>query len=86
MSRNGGFGFCAAALIALAALAPAAAADDVKIDSETFGGLEARCIGPAAMGGRIAALDALEANGRLVIYVGSAGGGVWKSAKKQERG
>ena len=61
-------------------IASVAAADDtIKIDSETFGGLEARNIGPAAMSGRIAALDAVEVEGRLRIYVGSAGGGVWKS-------
>ena len=57
---------------------PPAAAQGVKIDAETFGGLEARAIGPAVMSGRIAALDAVEGD-RLTIYVGSAGGGVWKS-------
>jgi photosystem II stability/assembly factor-like uncharacterized protein len=65
-------------LLAVAALAAPARADDVKIDSDTFGGLEARSIGPAAMGGRIAALDAVEGD-RLTIWVGAAGGGVWKS-------
>jgi photosystem II stability/assembly factor-like uncharacterized protein len=50
----------------------------VKVDSATFGGLEARAIGPAVMGGRIAALDAVM-DDRLTIYVGAAGGGVWKS-------
>jgi photosystem II stability/assembly factor-like uncharacterized protein len=61
------------------ALATAAAAQDVKLDSETFGGLQARSIGPAAMSGRVAAMDAAEVEGRLHIYVGSAGGGVWRS-------
>lgn len=59
-------------------LGPHAAAQ-LKIDSETFGGLEARAIGPAVMSGRIAALDASAGN-RLTIYVGSAGGGIWKSS------
>ena len=68
----------AALLIAPAAVPAAATAQDVKIDSETFGGLRARSIGPAAMSGRIAALDAVEEQ-RLTIYAGSAGGGVWKS-------
>jgi photosystem II stability/assembly factor-like uncharacterized protein len=54
------------------------AADDVKVDSDTFGGLEARSIGPAAMSGRIAALDAVPGD-RLTIYAGAASGGVWKS-------
>jgi len=51
----------------------------VKIDSETFSGLDARPIGPAVMGGRVAALDIINDNGRLTVYVGSASGGVWKS-------
>jgi len=51
---------------------------EVKVDSGTFGGLEARAIGPAVMGGRISALDAF-AGDRLTVYAGAAGGGVWKS-------
>lgn len=57
---------------------PALAAEEVKIDSAAFGGLRARSIGPAVMGGRIAALDAT-ADSPATIYVGSAGGGIWKS-------
>ncbi|MFQ5824130.1 MAG: glycosyl hydrolase [bacterium] len=52
--------------------------DKIKIDSNTFGAIEARAIGPAVMGGRIAALDAVNSNPRI-IYVGAASGGVWKS-------
>jgi photosystem II stability/assembly factor-like uncharacterized protein len=59
--------------------APAAAkAEAVEIDSYSFGGLAARAIGPAATGGRIAAIDAV-AEEPLTVYVGSAGGGVWRS-------
>ena len=50
----------------------------VKIDSGTFGAIEARAIGPAAMSGRIAAIDAVN-NDPRIIYVGAASGGVWKS-------
>jgi photosystem II stability/assembly factor-like uncharacterized protein len=50
----------------------------VELDSYSFGGLEARAIGPAATGGRIAAIDAV-ADEPLTVYVGSAGGGVWRS-------
>ncbi|MEW6364470.1 MAG: glycosyl hydrolase [Acidobacteriota bacterium] len=50
----------------------------VKIDSNTFGAIEARDIGPATMGGRIMAIDAVNGDPRI-IYVGSASGGVWKS-------
>jgi photosystem II stability/assembly factor-like uncharacterized protein len=66
----------AAGLVALAASAPAAA--QVEIDSYTFGGLEARALGPAVMSGRISAIDAV-ADDPLTIYIGSASGGVWKS-------
>ncbi len=62
-----------------AAFAPAAAsAKEVKVDSYTFGGLQARAIGPAVMSGRIAALDATSGDAPT-IYVGTASGGVWKS-------
>ncbi len=50
----------------------------VQIESATFGGLEARAIGPAVMSGRIAALDAVPED-PITVYVGSASGGVWKS-------
>jgi len=71
-----------AALGALAALLLAlpgvSLGQDTKIDSETFGGLQPRNIGAAAMSGRIAAIDAVQGD-RLTLYVGAAGGGVWKS-------
>ena len=66
------------AMAGLAAGAATARAADVEIDSNTFGGLEARSIGPANMGGRIAAIDAVGQD-PLTIYVGAASGGVWKS-------
>jgi len=50
-----------------------------KIDSNTFGGLRARDIGPAKMSGRIAAIDAIPTD-PITLYVGAASGGVWKSA------
>src|SRR4029077_20359595 len=67
-------------LTAAAFLIGAAAAwsADVEIDSSTFGGIEARSIGPANMGGRIAAIDAVGQD-PLTIYVGAARGGVGKS-------
>ena len=48
------------------------------VNSNTFGEIKARHIGPATMSGRIAALDALASDPNL-IYVGTAGGGIWKS-------
>ncbi len=50
------------------------------IDAGTLSGLGVRNIGSAAMSGRIASLDAITMpNGKLMIYIGAASGGVWKS-------
>lgn len=43
-----------------------------------FGSLRARQIGPAATSGRISSIDAVHRSPEI-IYVGTAGGGVWKS-------
>jgi photosystem II stability/assembly factor-like uncharacterized protein len=51
----------------------------VRYDSGTISGLSARNIGSATMGGRIAAIDAVDENGKITVFVGSASGGVWKS-------
>jgi photosystem II stability/assembly factor-like uncharacterized protein len=61
------------------ALTLAVFAQDVMLDSDTLSGLPIRAIGPAAMGGRIADIAAVQEGQRLTIYVGSASGGVWKS-------
>lgn len=66
------------ALSGVLALCFSASGADVKIDTDTFGGLKARAIGPAVMSGRIAAVAAVRGD-RLTIYAGAAGGGVWKS-------
>ncbi len=65
-------------LIAAALVLPAAGRAQVEIDSNTFGGLEARALGPAVMSGRVSSLD-VAAGETLTVYVGTAGGGVWKS-------
>jgi hypothetical protein len=49
-----------------------------KLDEGTLSGLTARSIGPARMSGRIADLDVVN-NDPNIIYVGAAGGGIWKS-------
>ena len=59
-------------------VATGASRAEIQIDSNTFGGLRARSIGPAVMSGRIAGLDVVVGE-PLIIYVASAGGGVWKS-------
>ena len=58
--------------------ATAFAQNSIKLDSNSFGAIEARHIGPAVTSGRIAAVDGVNSDPRI-IYVGSAGGGVWKS-------
>ncbi len=50
-----------------------------KFDAATVSGLPARNIGSATMSGRVAAVDAIEQDGRITVYVGAASGGVWKS-------
>ncbi len=52
---------------------------EVKFDAATVSGLPARNIGSATMSGRIAAIDAVNQDGRLTLFVGAASGGVWKS-------
>ena len=70
-------GFVVAVLLFAALQAEAQA--PYRFDSATISGLPARNIGSATMSGRIAALDAVEENGRITVFVGAASGGVWKS-------
>lgn len=64
----------------LVALSGAAliAQNKTKITSGMLGMMEARHIGPAVMGGRITAIDAVAKDPR-VLFVATAGGGIWKS-------
>jgi photosystem II stability/assembly factor-like uncharacterized protein len=66
------------ATVALLLAAAPLAAQDVRITSDSFGGLTARAIGPATMSGRVTSIDAVTVE-PLTIYVGSASGGIWKS-------
>ncbi|HUD67569.1 MAG TPA: hypothetical protein VMQ17_23500 [Candidatus Sulfotelmatobacter sp.] len=65
------------ALLGCAVLA--SAQSGYKFDAATVSGLPARNIGSAAMSGRVAAVDAVEQDGRTTVFVGAASGGVWKS-------
>jgi len=49
-----------------------------KVDMDIFKEMEARAIGPAAMSGRITAIDVVESNPEI-IFAGAASGGVWKT-------
>ncbi len=57
----------------------ASAQEIVLKGKELFGNLKARQIGPALMSGRITDIESHPTNDRIV-YVGAAGGGVWKSS------
>lgn len=48
------------------------------INSGTFDVMQARWLGPGTMSGRITAIDGNAKDGKT-IYVGTAGGGVWKT-------
>ena len=50
-----------------------------QLTSDTLSGLWARPIGPTVMGGRIADITAIAEGQRLTVYVGAAGGGLWRS-------
>lgn len=52
--------------------------NDIKLDSNIFGEIKARAIGPAVMSGRISAIDVVNSD-KNIMYIGTAGGGVWKS-------
>src|SRR5271154_6269733 len=65
--------------VSLWAPLPAAAQAPYRFDAATVSGLPARNIGSATMSGRIAALDAVEEDGRITVFVGAASGGIWKS-------
>jgi photosystem II stability/assembly factor-like uncharacterized protein len=49
-----------------------------QVTEATFGDIEGRQIGPARMSGRISCIDAENKNPNI-LWVGAAGGGVWKS-------
>lgn len=66
-------------LLLSAVLAGLFAQAQTKITSATFGMMEARWLGPGTMSGRISAIDGVANDGKT-IYIGTAGGGVWKSS------
>jgi len=67
-------------LVAIALVSPALsfAANDWKLDSDTFEGLRARHLGPGVMSGRITCIDGVPGE-RVTLWAGTAGGGVWRS-------
>ena len=70
-----------ACFLALGCLLPtgASAQQAIRFDAATISGLPIRNIGSATMSGRIAAVDGIQKDGRITVFVGAASGGVWKS-------
>jgi photosystem II stability/assembly factor-like uncharacterized protein len=67
----------AAGFLMLAGSAMCQTVSDLK-GGDLFGGLRARHIGPALTSGRVSDIQGHPTNNK-VIYIGTAGGGVWKS-------
>src|SRR5579872_1832311 len=51
----------------------------VTVNAPMFGMMEARQLGPGTMSGRITAIDGVNSDEGKTIYIGTGGGGVWKS-------
>jgi photosystem II stability/assembly factor-like uncharacterized protein len=64
---------------ALCLAQPSYAQDAIIKGKELFGDMRARHIGPALMSGRVSDIEVHPVNDR-VVYIGAAGGGVWKSS------
>ena len=64
--------------LGIVALAGFSTAQNNPVNSSTFTVLEARWLGPGTMSGRITSIDGYNKDGKT-IYVGTAGGGVWKT-------
>jgi photosystem II stability/assembly factor-like uncharacterized protein len=58
---------------------PAPPAAKISFDEGVISGLDARNIGSATMSGRVSAVAAANVDGKTLVYVGAASGGVWKS-------
>ena len=50
------------------------------VNSAMFGVMEARQLGPGTMSGRITALEGVNSDEGKTLFMGTAGGGVWKSS------
>lgn len=63
----------------MALLAPSCLAAQTTVGAATFGTIEARQLGPATMSGRITAIEGVNNENGKHLYVGTAGGGIWKT-------
>src|SRR6185437_38215 len=51
----------------------------ITVNSAMFGMMEARQLGPGTMSGRVTAIEGVNSDDGKTIYLGTGGGGVWKS-------
>ena len=49
------------------------------LNSSYFQVMSARALGPSTMSGRITSIEGITSDGQVNLYVGTAGGGIWKS-------
>ena len=49
------------------------------LNSSYFQVMGARALGPSTMSGRITSIEGINAEGQVNLYIGTAGGGIWKS-------
>ena len=54
-------------------------AAQTEVNSSSFGTLEARVLGPGTMSGRISAIEGVDTENGKTLYIGTAGGGIWKT-------
>ncbi len=66
-------------LAALLLITTVVVSAQTTINSSYFQVMSARALGPSTMSGRITAIDGVTADGQINLYVGTAGGGIWKS-------
>ncbi len=66
-------------LVWLACICMTSLVAQTTINSSYFQTLTARALGPSTMSGRISAIEGMAAGDQLTLYVGTAGGGIWKS-------
>jgi len=51
----------------------------VSLNTSYFQTLSARALGPSTMSGRVTCIEGKNVNDQLTLYVGTAGGGIWKT-------
>jgi len=54
-------------------------AQTIPVNSAFFQSITARNLGPSTMSGRITAIEGMPVDEQLTLFVGTAGGGIWKS-------